>query len=53
MLPAEIQSLRNLRSLNIVNGLIESAPDFIYDMTWLDRFLIEDKPFHLCNHGDD
>ncbi|MBE7900256.1 leucine-rich repeat domain-containing protein [Paenibacillus polymyxa] len=52
-LPPEIQNLRNLRSLDIVNGLIESAPEFIYTMTWLDRFLIEDKPFHLCNHGDD
>ncbi|URJ50208.1 leucine-rich repeat domain-containing protein [Paenibacillus polymyxa] len=52
-LPPEIQNLNNLRSLDIVNGFIESAPDFIYKMTWLDRFLIEDKPFHLCNHGDD
>ncbi|MFK4438802.1 leucine-rich repeat domain-containing protein [Paenibacillus sp. RC21] len=52
-LPPEIQNLKNLRSLNVVNGLIESAPDFIFKMTWLDRFLVEDKPFHLCNHGDD
>ncbi|KZE72673.1 hypothetical protein A9P44_19990 [Paenibacillus polymyxa] len=52
-LPPEIQKLRNLRSLDIVNGLIESTPNFVYAMTWVDRFLIEDKPFHLCNHGDD
>ncbi|MNW38133.1 hypothetical protein D3C74_151920 [compost metagenome] len=53
-LPADIAKLTRLKSLRISCGCYDRpAPDFIYKMTWLDRFLIEDKPFHLCNHGDD